>query len=232
MDARRPRLAPNCGHPGAGGLHSGCNLTESRMLESITQFDTWLFLKLNAGAANSVCDWLMPWVTELQHWLPLIVLGLAAVAVLGKGRGRTIILTAVVLIALTDQVSSHIIKPLVARPRPCHTVEGVRLLYRCGSTYAFPSGHAVTSMAAAIFFGLLYRRFLWPLLALSVIVSYSRIYLGIHYPLDTLAGWVLGAAMGLGGLWTYRHKIQPFANRFRWFRDDSTANSSQASDAM
>jgi undecaprenyl-diphosphatase len=201
------------------------------MLESIIRFDTWLFLQLNAGAANSVCDWLMPWVTELRNWFPLIILGLAAVAVFGKGRGRTIVLTAIVLFALTDQVSSHLIKPLVARPRPCHTVEGVRLLYSCGATYAFPSSHAVTTMAAAFFFGLLYRRILWPLFFLSVIVSYSRIYLGIHYPLDTLGGWMIGAAMSLGGVWTYRHHIQPFANRFRWFRDDSTANSSHAANA-
>jgi undecaprenyl-diphosphatase len=201
------------------------------MLEAITRFDTWLFLKLNAGAANSVCDWLMPWVTEFRHWLPIIVLGLAAVAVFGKGKGRTIVLTAVVLFALTDQVSSHLIKPLVARPRPCHTVEGVRLLYRCGATYAFPSSHAVTTMAAAIFFGLLYRRMLWPLLMLSLIISYSRIYLGIHYPLDILGGWALGAAMSAGGLWLYRRKIQPFANRFRWFRDDPNANPSHNTNA-
>ncbi len=123
------------------------------MLDWIISVDTWLFLKANAGAANALCDWLMPIVTQLRYWRPLIVVGLVALAIFGGGKGRTVVLLSIALLAATDQLSSHIIKPLIGRVRPCHVVEGARVLVRCGNTLSFPSSHAVNSMAAAVFFG-------------------------------------------------------------------------------
>jgi undecaprenyl-diphosphatase len=162
------------------------------MIEILVELDTRLLLLLNAGAANPFFDWLMPIATELRYWAPIIIGGLLALAIFGGGKGRTVVLLAIILLTATDQLSSHVIKPLIARPRPCHDVEGIRVLYRCGNTFAFPSGHATNPMAAAIFFGFLYRRLLWPLLAAALLVSYSRIYLGVHYPGDILGGWILG----------------------------------------
>ena len=189
------------------------------MIEFLTQFDIWLLLRLNAGAANPVCDWLMPIVTELRNWAPFVIGGLLVIAIFGGGKGRTAVLLAIVLLTLTDQLSSSVIKNLVERTRPCHDVDGVRLLYRCGKTFSFPSSHAVSSMAAAVYFGLLYRRLLWPLLAVSILVSYSRIYIGIHYPFDTLAGWALGGGMAAAAVWVYHRWVQAFMNRFRLFQE-------------
>ncbi len=193
------------------------------MIDLVVQADVWLFLKLNAGAANSVFDWLMPIATEFRNWLPLVVAGLLAIAIFGGGRGRTIVLLSLIMITASDQLASHIIKPIIARERPCHDVEGVRLLYRCGRTFSFPSGHAMTSMAAAIFFGLLYRRLLLLLLAASLLVSYSRVYLGVHYPFDTIGGWIFGGALAVLFLGVYHRWVQPFMNRFRFFREKSLA---------
>ncbi|MEW5702253.1 MAG: phosphatase PAP2 family protein [Candidatus Zixiibacteriota bacterium] len=193
------------------------------MIHTLTDIDTWLFLKLNAGAANPVLDWLMPIATELRYYLPVIVVGLLALAIFGGGKGRSAVLIAILLIITTDQLASHLIKPLVGRVRPCHVVAGARVLYRCGKTLAFPSGHATSTMAAAIFFGLLYRRWLWPLVALSVLISYSRVYLGIHYPLDMLGGWVLGGGLALGAAWLYRAHLARQLNRWRLFRTDPVA---------
>jgi undecaprenyl-diphosphatase len=189
------------------------------MIELLTQIDLWLLLRLNAGAANPVCDWLMPIVTELRNWAPFIIGGLLAIAIFGGGKGRTAVLLAIVMLTLTDQLSSNVIKNLVERTRPCHDVDGVRLLYRCGRTFSFPSSHAVSSMAAAVYFGMLYRRLLWPLLVVSTLVSYSRIYLGIHYPFDTLAGWALGGCMAAATVWVYHRGVQPYMNRFRLFQE-------------
>jgi undecaprenyl-diphosphatase len=188
------------------------------MSHLITDLDTWLFLKLNAGAANSFCDWLMPIATELRYHLPFIVVGLLALALFGGGKGRSVVLIALVLVAVTDQTATQLIKPWVGRLRPCHVVEGARVLYRCGKTLAFPSGHATSSMAAAIFFGLMYRRWLWPLVALSVLVSYSRVYLGIHYPLDMIGGWVLGGGLAWGTVRLYRCCLVRWLSRWRLFR--------------
>lgn len=188
------------------------------MIEFLVELDTRLLLLLNAGAANPLFDWLMPIATELLYWAPFIIGGLLAVAIFGGGKGRTAILLAILLFAATDQLSSHVIKPLIARPRPCHDVEGVRVLYRCGKTFAFPSGHATNPMAAAIFFGLLYRRLLWPLLGITLLISYSRIYLGVHYPFDAIGGWILGGGLAGLALWVYHRWAQPYMNRFRLFR--------------
>ena len=131
------------------------------------------------------------------------------------------------MIIASDQLASFVIKPWVGRIRPCHDVEGVRLLYMCGKTLAFPSGHATSTMAAAIFFGIIYRRLLWPLLATSVLVSYSRVYLGIHYPFDALGGWLIGGSLAALSLWAYYRLVQPFMNRFRFFRDAGSVGKSR-----
>jgi len=190
------------------------------MIDFLLQLDIWMLLRLNAGAANSFFDWLMPIATELRNWWPLVIGGLLAMAIWGGGKGRVAILIAIVLFTLTDQFASTVIKNLVERPRPCHEVEGVRVLYRCGKTFSFPSGHAMTSMAAAIFFGLMFRRLLWLLIAASVLVSYSRVYLGVHYPFDLLAGWVFGGGLAVLAVLVYHRWAQPFMNRFRLFRDN------------
>jgi undecaprenyl-diphosphatase len=191
------------------------------MIDFLVQLDIWMLLRLNAGAANPFFDWLMPIATELRNWWPLAIGGLLAIAIWGGGKGRVAVLLAIVLFTLTDQLASTVIKNLIERPRPCHDVDGVRVLYRCGKTFSFPSGHAMTSMAAAIYFGLMFRRLLWPLIAASVLVSYSRIYLGVHYPFDMLAGWAFGAGLAGAAVWVYHQWAQPFMNRFRLFREKS-----------
>lgn len=193
------------------------------MIEFLSRIDVWLFLQLNVGAANSFFDWLMPIATEVRNWAPFIIGGLLAIAIFGGGKGRTVVLLAVILITASDQLSSHVLKPLIGRDRPCHDVEGVRLLYRCGRTLSFPSGHAANSMAAALFFGLAFRRWLWPLIGLSVLVSYSRVYLGVHYPFDVLGGWLLAGILAVPLAIWHRHCVQPYMNRFRFFRERSRA---------
>ena len=187
----------------------------------VTTIDTWLFLRLNTGLANPVFDWLMPFVTEFRHWLPLVVVLLAVLAIRGGGKGRSAILMAILLVVVTDQFSSSLIKPWVARARPCHLVEGARVIYRCGNTFSFPSSHAVNTMAAAIFFGLAWRRWLWPLLAASALMSLSRVYLGIHYPFDVLGGWLIGGILGWAAFRLWLSHFQRLLNRMPSFRFES-----------
>jgi len=114
------------------------------------------------------------------------------------------IVTIALLITFTDQMT-NLFKDGFQRPRPCRTegvMEHIRFIAeRCGK-YGFFSGHSSNSMAGAVFGGLLLRPYfknlIFILLFWSVLVAFSRIYVGVHYPLDILCGLAFGALSGFG----------------------------------
>ena len=162
------------------------------MIDWLVKLDTQLFLFFNNALANSVFDRLMPIVTN--DWVLRVVFLIIVVLLLifGKKQGRVAALLCVVAVVLSDQVSSHLIKPLVARVRPCHVVSDVHLLVACSQGLSFPSSHAANSFAIAALISLSYRRRVWLYLTIAAIISYSRIAVGVHYPFDALAGALVG----------------------------------------
>ena len=156
--------------------------------------DTALFLFLNRGFANPVFDVVMPFVTDVHHWrIPIFIIWLALI-IFGKKKGRVTALLVVVILVLSDQLSSSVIKPWINRIRPCFVVEGVRLLIEQSGSPSFPSSHAANMAAMAVLFSVKYRKFAALFIAIALMVSYSRIYVGVHYPSDLLGGWMVGIA--------------------------------------
>ena len=162
------------------------------MLNSLLLLDERLFVLLNARWHCGVLDVVMPFVTNLDNWRLPILLALLALVLFGGARGRWAALLAVLALALGDQVSSHWLKPLVGRTRPCHVVEPLRLLVSCSGSFSFPSSHATNIAASMTIFALFYRRLTGVFAFLAFLVGYSRVYVGVHYPFDVLAGWLLG----------------------------------------
>ncbi|WP_298236846.1 phosphatase PAP2 family protein [uncultured Algibacter sp.] len=177
------------------------------MLDQILQLDTELFLYLN-NLGSETWDNLWLLITNKLTFIPLYAILLF---LLYKKFGLKSILVFVVVIALmitfTDQIT-NVFKRGFERPRPCRA-EGVMdqmrfIAVRCG-LYGFFSGHSSNSMAVAIFAGLLLRPYfknlIFILLFWSAVVAYSRIYVGVHYPLDIICGLTFGA---IGGFIFYK----------------------------
>jgi len=138
----------------------------------------------------------MPLVTE--KWNFVLPMALVVLYLLGKGgrHGRVIVLCAVLLVVCAD-ASATALRSYFQRVRPCQALEGVRLLVGCSDSFSFPSNHATNAFALAAFFATYYRQRAVPLFVMAALVGYSRIYVGVHYPTDVLAGALLGVAFGL-----------------------------------
>lgn len=170
-------------------------------MPSILDIDQMLLLWINSH--HSPCmDSFMWLVSGRLTWLPLYVL-LAGLMFRRWGWKYTLLLLLAIALAVgaSDFVSSGIIKPWVARLRPTHSPELQNLLhvihnYR-GGLYGFVSSHAANTMACALLFSLVYRkkRTTTLLMLWVALVVYSRMYLGVHYPLDILGGLAVGALM-------------------------------------
>jgi undecaprenyl-diphosphatase len=168
------------------------------------QWDTDLFLLLN-GLHCPIMDSVMWFISHGLTFIPLYALVLFWLCKDAGGRKAVlIVLGAVLCIVLADRISSGLIKPAVERLRPTHepTLTGLVHIVRGyeGGRYGFVSSHATNHFAFAVFSLLLMRRkwYGFGIVGLAGAISYSRIYLGVHYPLDVLCGGVLGVAIGAG----------------------------------
>ncbi|PMD98853.1 phosphatase PAP2 family protein [Siphonobacter sp. BAB-5405] len=163
----------------------------------LNQLDTELFLALN-GAHATWLDHAMYWISDQEFWYPFYALILAWLFWRFKKKAIGVVLACVATIALGDQFTSSVLKPWVARLRPCHepSIERmVHVVWECGGQYGFASSHAANTfgfvMVLTILFGKEHPWIKW-LFLWAALVSYSRIYVGAHYPLDVLTGAAVG----------------------------------------
>jgi len=106
-------------------------------------------------------------------------------------KGLQVLGLCLLALAIADS-SANILKHLFERPRPCRILEDVRLLVGCGRSFSFPSNHAVNAFAVAATFSHFYRKAALPMLFIAFLIAFSRIYVGVHYPSDVIAGALWG----------------------------------------
>jgi undecaprenyl-diphosphatase len=166
----------------------------------LERLDQQLFLFLNSFN-SPFWDQVMSIISGVVTWIPLYLAILIAMGYKFKRKFFVLILMIIIAVTLSDQVSV-LIKNSFQRLRPCHepSLEGLVHLVKgyCGGKYGFVSSHATNSFMVATFSLLLIRRkwFTYSMIIWALIVGYSRIYLGVHYPGDVFCGSLLGILIG------------------------------------
>lgn len=174
------------------------------MLEYLTGIDRTLFLFINVYLANPVTDFIMPVVTSDTLLRVIYGAGIAILLWRGDRRLRWLSLFSAVVLLLTDQVSSNLLKDLIARPRPCLELSQIHLLVDCGVGFSMPSSHAANLFGQAVLFSYHVRAARWYLVLFASLVGLSRIFVGVHYPFDVLAGVMLGFLVGGSAAVTFK----------------------------
>ena len=151
----------------------------------------WMHDNLSCG----LLDALMPKLTLLGSGGAVWLLAAGGMLCTKKYRRQGVILLAG--LAMGVLVGNVCLKDLIARPRPCWLDDSVKLLISVPTDYSFPSGHTLSSVIGATVLTETNRCFGWAAIPLAVSITFSRLYLFVHYPSDILAGTVLGVVIGL-----------------------------------
>ena len=167
-------------------------------ISALNSFDTNLLLSLN-GIHDLFFDKFMFAFTQIYVWIPFYISVIYIIIKQQKSDALWLILALVLCVVLSDQLSSGLIKNSVQRLRPSHepALQGLLHIvneYR-GGKYGFVSSHAANSFGFAILSSLLFRKkgYIIAVFTWTIVNCYTRIYLGVHYPLDILGGMLVGA---------------------------------------
>jgi len=186
------------------------------MLEKLIQTDQDFFTSLN-GWGIAPLDPLMRIASTTWIWIPVYLLIAFLMIRKNTKTGLVGVLFLLLTLVMTEQISVQMFKEVFERLRPCHDptmAEHIRLVAKnCGGQYGFVSSHATNAFGLLLFSSLAIRNriFTWSMIIWATVVSYSRIYLGVHYPGDILGGILLGLLIGISTFALFKYY---FVNKY------------------
>ena len=150
----------------------------------------------------------MQFISIKQNFIWPGIISILLLLWLTRIRGLALILATGLAVWASDSLGG-ILKEIIARDRPCHTLANVRDIASCSNSFSFPSNHAINTFTVATIISLVYKNFAFFLYVFALLIGYSRVYLGVHYPTDVLAGALCGILIGYIG---YKYLYSKIAN--------------------
>ena len=163
------------------------------MLDFFQSVDMNLIKWIHQYFSNPLFDIFMPIITNKKNWtLPIIVL-IFLLGFFSGPKGKIALTLLIISLSFTDAICAQILKPFFERIRPSHlNLEEVNLLTSKGGKWSMPSNHAANMFSLAIVLSYFYKKYKPLLFLLAILISFSRVYVGVHFPGDVIVGGFIG----------------------------------------
>jgi undecaprenyl-diphosphatase len=165
-------------------------------MDFLYSIDLAVFYFFNHTISTGLLDKFFSIITDVNRWYIAYIILLGIAFFKGGRKGKIAVIGLILLITVSDQTGYRILKELFERVRPCNALSDAITPVGCAGGFSFPSNHALNNFAAAIFLLRLFPAYKWIFLIVAVLISISRIYLGVHYPSDVIGGALIGVAFG------------------------------------
>jgi len=163
------------------------------MIGFLDIIDKKILIWIHKYSSNSIFDSLMPFITNENNWIFFITLLIFFLAFRSGKKGKIALVILILSLSATDMICAQILKPYFERLRPSHlNLEGLNLLISKGGKWSLPSNHAANIFSFAVILSYFYNRYKYPLFGIAFLISFSRVYVGVHYFGDILLGAIVG----------------------------------------